>query len=66
MSKGLIVDTVHRILGYKVKDWMVSYIDKNTNLRYLAKTKCENDFFKLMNNSVYGKTVEHVKKRVDI
>lgn len=66
ISKGLVVGDVHRILRYKVKDWMASYIAKNAELRAKSKTKAEKDFFKLMNNNVYGKTVENAKKRVDI
>ena len=63
---GLKLKKIHKGIKFEESDWMKSYIDKNTRLRTLADNDFEKDFFKLGNNSVFGKTFEDETKRCSV
>ena len=66
LEEGMILKKVHRGLKFYQSPWMEPYIRKNTDLRKEAKNAFEKDFFKLMNNSVFGKSIENIRKRQNV
>ena len=66
LELGLRITAVYRGISFNQSSWMEPYIRKNTELRKTASNSFEKDFFKLMNNSVFGKTIENIRKRQNV
>ena len=66
LNRGLILKKVHKVIYFSPEAWLKIHIGMNSKLRTEAKNDFEKDFFKLMNNTVFGKTMENVRKLKDI
>ena len=63
---GMKVDRIHKVIEFDQKAFLAPYIAFNTEKRRMARSSFEKDFFKLMSNAVYGKTIEQLRNRVNV
>ena len=66
VRQGMVVDKIHEKISFKQSNWLEKYIYFNTQKRNMAKNDFEKDFYKLLNNAFYGKTMENVRNRLGL
>ena len=66
LNHGLLLKKVYEVISFRQEAWLKPYIAMNTALRTKAKNYFEKNYFKLKNNSAYGKTMENIRKHMDV
>lgn len=66
LKQGLVLTKINRILRFRQNSYLKKYIDMNTQFRQNSSSVFEKDFFKLLNNAIFGKTIENKRKQVDV
>ena len=66
LREGLVIKRIHSVIRFKQCRWLSGYISKNTEFRANAKTAFEKDFFKLLNNSLYGKLMQNLRNKCNV
>ena len=66
LDLGMVLTHIHKGIRYEEKEWLKDYIDFNTEKRKNCKTDYEKDLYKLMNNAVFGKSMENVRDRISL
>ena len=61
---GMVVEKIHEIISFKQSRWLEKYINLKIQKRNKANNEFEKDFYKLLNNAFYGKTMENVRNRL--
>lgn len=60
LANGLELVKIHKIIRFKEKPWLAPYINFNTEIRKQTNNKSDKDHAKLMNNSIFGKSMENI------
>ena len=64
VTHGMVNDKTHELVSFKQIKWLKKYISFNTQKQNKAKNEFDKDFYKLLNISVYGKTMENVRNLI--
>ena len=66
LNHGLKLETAHTVISFSQSAWLKQYFDRNTKFRMKANNDFEKDYYKLLNNSFSGRTMENVRNHRDI